>query len=100
MFRDAVISILAAIAKQERVRLSERTLAGVDLARAKGKKIGRPRIDRTQDKHADKIREMRESGDSYREIADELGRSASDIQRVCMMLGCSAAPSKPAMTLQ
>ena len=41
-FRDAVISILAAIAKQERVRLSEGTLAGLERARAKDRVGGRP----------------------------------------------------------
>ncbi len=43
MFREAVISILAVIAKQERVRLSERTLAGLQRARAQGRIGGRPR---------------------------------------------------------
>ena len=43
MFRDAVISILAVVAKQERVRLSERTRAGLERARARGKRLGRPR---------------------------------------------------------
>src|SRR5579862_9042238 len=43
IFRDAVISILAAIAKQERVRLSERTIAGLERARAHGRIGGRPR---------------------------------------------------------
>jgi len=36
IFRDAVISILAVIAKQERVRRSERTRAGLEKARSKG----------------------------------------------------------------
>ena len=44
MFRDAVIGILAAIAKQERVRLSLRTIAGLEKARASGRVGGRPRI--------------------------------------------------------
>jgi DNA invertase Pin-like site-specific DNA recombinase len=43
MFREAVISILAVIAKQERVRLSERTIAGLQRARAHGRIGGRPR---------------------------------------------------------
>src|SRR6266852_2551000 len=47
MFRDAVISILAVIAKQERIRISERVRAGLSRARAQGtrsgKAIGRPR---------------------------------------------------------
>src|SRR6266404_2921747 len=44
IFKDAVIGILAVIAKQERVRLSERTKAGLALARSKGRQIGRPRL--------------------------------------------------------
>jgi DNA invertase Pin-like site-specific DNA recombinase len=48
LFKDAIIAILGTIAKQERIRLSERVKAG--LARAKrqgtrtGRKIGRPRV--------------------------------------------------------
>src|ERR1700677_3010200 len=33
IFKDAVLSILATIAKQERIRLSERTVAGLERAR-------------------------------------------------------------------
>ena len=44
MFRDAVIGILAAVAKQERVRRSERTRAGLERARANGKQLGRRRV--------------------------------------------------------
>ena len=33
IFKDAVLSILATIAKQERIRLSERTMAGLEKAR-------------------------------------------------------------------
>ena len=91
IFRDAVISILAAIAKQERVRISERTLAGLERARAKGRVGGRPRIRREKDKDAKRIRQLRDEGQSYSEIADELGRSKSDIARVCATLNCSAA---------
>jgi len=42
-FRHAVLAILAAIANQERVRLSERVQAGLSRARAQGKVLGRPR---------------------------------------------------------
>ena len=44
IFRDAVISILATIAKQERIRLSERTIAGLERARKAGRIGGRPRL--------------------------------------------------------
>ena len=46
-FRDVIISLLASLAKQERVRISERVRAGLTRARQygtrSGKSIGRPR---------------------------------------------------------
>src|SRR5882724_4024536 len=42
IFKDAVIGILAAVAKQERVRLAERTRAGLERVRREGKRLGRP----------------------------------------------------------
>jgi len=42
LFRDAIISILATLARQERIRIQERTRAGIDRARKEGKPIGRP----------------------------------------------------------
>ena len=43
VFKDAVLAILAAVAKQERIRMSERVHAGLSRARAQGKTLGRPR---------------------------------------------------------
>ena len=47
-FSDAVIAILGTVAKQERVRISERVQAGMDRARVHGTKsgrsVGRPRV--------------------------------------------------------
>src|SRR5205085_5492444 len=43
VFGPAIIGILAAVAQQERIRLSERTKAGLARVRAKGKRLGRPR---------------------------------------------------------
>jgi DNA invertase Pin-like site-specific DNA recombinase len=42
IFPEAIIGILAAIAKQERVRLAERTRAGLERVRREGKSLGRP----------------------------------------------------------
>src|SRR5215831_16909446 len=58
MFREAVISILAVVAKQERVRLSERTRAGLERARAQGKILGRPKANVS----GDQVRELRSKG--------------------------------------
>jgi DNA invertase Pin-like site-specific DNA recombinase len=43
-FRDVMISMFATLAKQEQIRISERTIAGLKVARAKGKRLGRPRL--------------------------------------------------------
>src|SRR6516164_1872553 len=69
MFRDAVIAILATIAKQQHARLSERVVAGLRRAKREGKVLGRKRIivDR------EKIRSMHASGQSVRAIAATMG---------------------------
>ena len=43
IFKEAVISIMATIAKQENVRRSERIKAGLEIARRRGVKLGTPK---------------------------------------------------------
>src|SRR5260370_32062134 len=68
-FRDVIISLLASLAKQERVRISERVRAG--LSRAKqygtrsGRSIGRPRALFPRDRDL----ELRRQGLSRRHLA-------------------------------
>jgi DNA invertase Pin-like site-specific DNA recombinase len=80
LFRDAVIGILAVIAKQERIRRSERASAAIARLRRQGKteRLGRPRLilDRA------KIRRLRQQGQSVRQIADELGVSHMTVRRI------------------
>jgi DNA invertase Pin-like site-specific DNA recombinase len=77
-FRDAVLGILACIAKQERVRLSERVQAGLSRARAQGKVLGRPKAAiRT-----DRVLELSAKGLSLRDIAEHTGVSAMTAQRI------------------
>lgn len=53
LFKDAIISILATLAKQERVRLSERTKAGMARRVAQGVQMGPP------PKNAEQIAQIR-----------------------------------------
>jgi DNA invertase Pin-like site-specific DNA recombinase len=78
MFREAVISILAVIAKQERVRLSERTLAGLARARAQGRVGGRPRAECDA---AESVR-LKAEGKTVAEIARTLGVSKATVYRI------------------
>src|SRR5229473_4874702 len=78
IFKDAVIGILAVIAKQERVRLSERTKAGLAIARSKGRQIGRPRLQ----VQPIEIARLQSSGLSLRAIGRELGISEGSVRRL------------------
>jgi DNA invertase Pin-like site-specific DNA recombinase len=44
VFKDAVISIMATIAKQENIRRSERIIAGLQCAKRNGSRLGRPQV--------------------------------------------------------
>src|SRR6266852_4031850 len=83
IFREAVIGILAVVAKQERVRLSERTRAGLERARKQGKVLGR-RPNAAVD--ASKIRELRDRGMSWGAISRETGLARATCQRACEAL--------------
>jgi DNA invertase Pin-like site-specific DNA recombinase len=80
LFRDAVIAILAVIAKQERVRRSERAAAAIARLRRQGRTehLGRPRlvVDR------EKARRLHKDGWSVRKIAGELGISPMTALRI------------------
>jgi DNA invertase Pin-like site-specific DNA recombinase len=78
LFKDAVLAILAVIAKQERVRMSERTIAGLEKARKAGRVGGRPRVvcDRR------KVERLRKTGLSLFAIARKVKVSKSTIHRM------------------
>jgi DNA invertase Pin-like site-specific DNA recombinase len=77
-FKEAVLAILAAIAKQERIRLSERVQAGLSRARAQGKVLGRPRAA----VRPERVLRLRNRGLSIRQIAAETGVSTMTVQRI------------------
>jgi DNA invertase Pin-like site-specific DNA recombinase len=76
---ELMLAVSAWIAKQERIRISERTKAGLETARKKGKTIRRPRLvcDRT------KVVELRAAGASWAKIETETGLSRSTVRRIC-----------------
>jgi DNA invertase Pin-like site-specific DNA recombinase len=72
-----VFTVLGAVAELERSLIVERVRAGLRNARAKGKRLGRPRV--TVD--AAKIARLHAQGRSIREIAEELGYSRSLVHK-------------------
>ena len=84
--------VIGAMAEFERELIRERVKAGLAHARSKGRIGGRPRVKRERDKDAKAIRRLRAEGQSYGEIAEELGRSKADVFRVASALGCESDP--------
>lgn len=82
MFKDAVLAILAVVAKQERVRLSERTLAGLEVARKAGRIGGRPRSIFSRDE----VSRLRAEGKSLAQIAKAVGISKTAAARAVKAL--------------
>ena len=77
VFGEAIIGILAAVAQQERIRLSERTKAGLERVRKKGKRLGRPKVVVS----ASRIAFLREEGRSWAHVAEELGVGEGTVRR-------------------
>ncbi len=80
LFADAVVAILATLARQERLRIGERTKAGLERARLKGAKLGRPRVD---ERIKNKAVELRSTGMSFAKIGEELGVSKARAHQLC-----------------
>jgi len=72
-----VFTIFAAIAEFEREMIRQRVKSGLAVAKAKGKRLGRPRVD----VDAAKVNALRASGASWRTIARQLGLSLGTARR-------------------
>ena len=72
-----VFTVLGAVAELERSLIAERVRAGLRNARAKGKKLGRPRkaVDRSR------IARLRRTGASWAAIGQELGVGEGTVRR-------------------
>jgi DNA invertase Pin-like site-specific DNA recombinase len=70
-----VFTILGAVGQMERELIRERIRAGVRNARAKGKRLGRPKVA----VNAAAVASLRAAGRSYRAVATELGVSVGTV---------------------
>jgi DNA invertase Pin-like site-specific DNA recombinase len=78
LVRDIVVAIMSSLARVEARKVSERTRAGLARARAKGKHLGRPELDRaTREKIAQRLAE---GATAYR-VAKELGIDRKTVQK-------------------
>lgn len=83
----ALFGMAGVFAEFERSMLIERTRAGLDRARAKGKRLGRPAAPSCV---SDRVQELRKAGHGMDRIARELRIGKSVAQRICQAMAGSA----------
>lgn len=77
MMKDVVLAIMATLAEQERISISERTKAGLARARRAGQQLGRRAV-RVDVKAA---RKLQAEGLGLRKVAERLGISVNTLQK-------------------
>lgn len=83
-FKDVVISLLATMAKQERLRMGERVRAGLQNARRLGKKLGRPPLRRLSTEEIAKLRKERTRTKApFRTLAMRYRTSVWTVHKLC-----------------
>lgn len=80
LVRDILIAVMASLAKQEAIKISERTKAGLARTKAKGTRLGRPPV--PEAKIAEIKRLRKENPDlSERKLAAQVGLPRSTVQK-------------------
>ena len=85
LVRDILIAVMASLAKQEAVKISQRTKAGLERAKASGKRLGRPPVSTAIIAKIQKLREADPSM-SERQLAKETGVGKSTVRKVLQRL--------------
>jgi DNA invertase Pin-like site-specific DNA recombinase len=80
-FADVVVALLASIAKLEREKIRDRTLAGLARARKAGRVGGRPKAE-DDFKLVERVRSLKGQGRSIRAIAGELEISPTTVLKL------------------
>ena len=81
---ELVLSFLAWAARQEHVRISERTKAGLERVRANGTRLGRPPL---REIDSQKVRDLRSEGKSWATVLKEMGLPKTALSAVQRSLG-------------
>jgi DNA invertase Pin-like site-specific DNA recombinase len=76
IFADVIVALLSTLAKQERLRISERVKAGLEKSRQQGRAGGRPTLDESK---INKIKTLKAKGISIVAISKELKISRGSV---------------------
>ena len=84
LVRNILLAVLASLAKVEREKISARTKAGLERARANGKRLGRPGFS-NGDK--EKLRRALDAGDSWHAVSTKLRMPYGTVKKHARALG-------------
>jgi DNA invertase Pin-like site-specific DNA recombinase len=84
LVRNILLATLSLLAKLEREKISQRTKAGLERARAKGKVLGRPRF---SDGDRDNLIAALRTGDSWHAVSKATGIPYSTVKKHARALG-------------
>jgi DNA invertase Pin-like site-specific DNA recombinase len=88
-FADVIVSLLATLAKLEREKIRERTLAGLARARKQGRIGGRPKAE-DDAKLVQRVQTLRRAGKTVRQIAAEAGISTNTLLKLRRVIEAEA----------
>jgi DNA invertase Pin-like site-specific DNA recombinase len=86
LVRDIVLAVMASLAKVERQKISERTKAGLERARANGKRLGRTPFSAL---NREKLRMVLDAGESWHAASRATGIPYSTVKKHARGLGYS-----------
>ena len=84
LVRNILLATLSSLAKLEREKISQRTKAGLERARANGKVLGRPKF---SDRDRDRLRTALENGDSWHAASKAIRIPYSTVKKHAQALG-------------
>jgi DNA invertase Pin-like site-specific DNA recombinase len=84
LVRNVLLALLSSLAKLEREKISHRTKAGLERARAMGKRLGRPRF---SDRDMERLRVALDSGESWHAVSRKTRIPYSTVKKHARVLG-------------
>jgi DNA invertase Pin-like site-specific DNA recombinase len=93
LVRNVLLAVLASLAKLEREKISQRTKAGLERARARGKVLGRPKF---SDGDREKLRMALDSGESWHAVSKKTRIPYATVKKHARAMGYDPRRREPA----
>lgn len=93
LVRNVLLAVLASLAKLEREKISQRTKAGLERARARGKVLGRPKF---SDGDRKKLRMALDSGESWHVVSKKTRIPYATVKKHARVMGYEPRRREPA----